>query len=158
MFKGGWMLNRREWLRITTTGAAVTLATGTLPACAAPVIPVTVYKAPSCDCCRKWVEHLRSNGFDATTRDLEDLSEVKATFGVPASLQSCHTASVGSYAVEGHVPADAIKRMLREKPKIAGLAVPGMPVGSPGMEGGTPEHYDVVAFEQGGKTSVYARY
>ena len=152
------MVSRREWLRMTAAGAAAALATGTLPAYAASVIPITVYKDPSCGCCRKWVEHLRTSGFDVTTRDLDDLSEVKTTFGVPKELQSCHTATVGSYAVEGHVPANTIKRMLREKPKIAGLAVPGMPVGSPGMEGGTPEHYDVIAFEEGGKASVYAKY
>ena len=154
------MLSRREWIRITTAGAAVALATGALPTYSAPVISITVYKSPSCGCCRKWVDHLRTNGFDVTTRDLEDedLSEVKATFGVPSTLTSCHTATVGSYVVEGHVPAAEIKRMLRQKPKIAGLAVPGMPPGSPGMEGGTPQHYDVIAFERAGSTRVYARY
>ena len=152
------MLSRREWIRITTAGAAAVLATGALPAFSASVISITVYKSPSCGCCRKWVEHLRTNGFDVSTRDLDDLSEVKATFGVPQKLQSCHTATVGSYVVEGHVPADSIKRMLRERPKIAGLAVPGMPQGSPGMEGGTPEHYDVIAFERAGRTRLYAKY
>jgi hypothetical protein len=152
------MVSRRDWLRITATGAAVTLAAGPMTAYAALVTPITVYKSPSCDCCRKWVEHLRNNGFEVTTRDLEDLKEVKDTFGVPTTLRSCHTATIGSYAVEGHVPAEVIKRMVRERPKIAGLAVPGMPVGSPGMEGGTPERYDVVAFDRAGKTHVYARY
>lgn len=151
------MVTRREWLRVALGGAAVAVATGTVPAFAAAPTAITVYKTPTCGCCKKWVEHLRANGFAPTTRDMPDLSEVKATFGVPAALQSCHTATVGSYVIEGHVPADLIHKMLRERPKIAGLAVPGMPMGSPGMEGGTPEHYDVVAFERSGKTRVYAR-
>lgn len=150
------MVTRREWLRIAIGGAAVAVATGSVPALAEAPTPITVYKSPSCGCCAKWVEHLRANGFAPTVRDMEDLSEVKATFGVPSALQSCHTASVGQYVIEGHVPADLIRRMLRERPKIAGLAVPGMVTGSPGMEGGRAEPYDVVAFDRAGHTSVYA--
>jgi Predicted metal-binding protein len=119
--------------------------------------PITVYKDPSCGCCTKWIDHLRAHGFAVTARDMDDMDEVKATFGVPGKLQSCHTATLGSYVVEGHVPADVIQKMLKERPKILGLAVPGMPVGSPGMEGGRAQHYDVVAFERNGKTSVYAK-
>ena len=116
-----------------------------------------MYKDPSCGCCTKWIDHLRAHGFAVTARDMDDMDEVKATFGVPGKLQSCHTATLGSYVVEGHVPADVIQKMLKERPRILGLAVPGMPVGSPGMEGGRAQHYDVVAFERNGKTSVYAK-
>ncbi len=149
------MVTRREWLR-AAGGAAVALLAGALPARAGAPTTITVYKTPTCGCCRKWVEHLRGNGFAVTTRDMDDLSEVKATFGVPESLRSCHTATLGAYVIEGHVPADVIKRLLRDRPAIAGLAVPGMPSGSPGMEGGAVEHYDVIAFTREGKTRVYA--
>jgi hypothetical protein len=153
------MISRREWLRTALGGTAVVFVTGAVPAFADAPIAVTVYKSPTCGCCRKWVDHLRANGFAVTTRDMDDLSEVKATFGVPAALQSCHTATLGTYVVEGHVPADVIHTLLRERPKIAGLAVPGMPAGSPGMEmpGGAADHYDVVAFTRDGKTHVYAK-
>lgn len=151
------MVTRREWMRMALGGAAVAVATGSVPAFAEAPTAITVYKSPSCGCCTKWVEYLRANGFAPAVRDMEDLSEVKATFGVPAALQSCHTATVGAYVVEGHVPADLIHRMLRERPKIAGLAVPGMVSGSPGMEGGPAERYDVIAFDRAGHTSVYAK-
>lgn len=120
---------------------------------------MTVYKSPTCGCCVKWVEHLTSNGFDVKTMDVEDVDQVKRTYGVPASAGSCHTGLVNGYVVEGHVPADAISKMLREKPAIAGLAVPGMPAGSPGMEvpGGRKTPYDIIAFDKGGKTTVYDR-
>ena len=152
------MVTRREWLRVALGGTAVAVVTGTVPAFAAAApTPITVYKDPSCGCCTKWIDHLRAHGFAVTARDMDDMDEVKATFGVPGKLQSCHTATLGSYVVEGHVPADVIQKMLKERPKILGLAVPGMPVGSPGMEGGRAQHYDVVAFERNGKTSVYAK-
>ncbi|HEX8718630.1 MAG TPA: DUF411 domain-containing protein [Gemmatimonadaceae bacterium] len=151
------MVSRREWLRMTVSGAMVAAAGGAVPAFAMSPVAITVYKDPSCGCCKKWVEHLRTNGFAVTTRDMNDLSEVKATFGVPRSLQACHTATTGTFVVEGHVPADVIRKMLSERPKIAGIAVPGMPSGSPGMEGGAPDHYDVIAFSKNGATSVYAK-
>jgi len=151
------MVSRREWLRLAVSGAAVAVASGAVPAFAESPTAITVYKDPSCGCCKKWVEHLRANGFAVTTRDMNDLSEVKATFGVPKALQSCHTATTGRYVVEGHVPADLIQKMLREHAKIAGLAVPGMVNGSPGMESGAPDHYDVIAFSKNGATSVYAK-
>jgi hypothetical protein len=152
------MLTRRQWLRLSLTGTAVAVATGAVPAAlAAEPTPITVYKTPTCGCCTKWADHLRANGFKVTTRDMNDLSEVKSTFGVPERLQSCHTATVNGVVVEGHVPADVLKKFLRERPaNMTGLAVPGMPVGSPGMEGGTPERYDIIAFDRNGKTSVYA--
>lgn len=121
--------------------------------------PVTVYKRENCSCCSRWVEHLEENGFDVEASSKSDLTSVKNRAGVPDSLRSCHTAFVGDYVVEGHVPADLIKQMLREQPDIAGLTVPGMPVGSPGMEmeGREPDSYDVIAFTEGDSTRVYAR-
>ncbi len=120
---------------------------------------VTVYKSPTCGCCSKWIDHMRQQGFDVKSMDVEDIGRVKATYGVPAESGSCHTALVRGYVLEGHVPADSVKRLLREKPKVAGLAVPGMPVGSPGMEvpSGQVERYDVISFDKGGKTAVYEK-
>lgn len=118
---------------------------------------VEVYKSPTCGCCAKWVEHLRTATFAPDVHEMPDVSPVKTKAGVPASLQSCHTALVGGYVIEGHVPADVIRQLLREKPKIAGLAVPGMPIGSPGMEQGSRvDPYEVIAFTKDGKTSTYA--
>lgn len=132
---------------------ATALARG--PAAASPTI--VVYKDPACGCCNKWIAHLRSAGFTVVAHDTGDLPGVKGTFGVPFRLESCHTARVGNYTIEGHVPADLIQKLLAEHPAIAGLAVPGMVTGSPGMEGPGAEHYDVVAWDRSGKTSVYAR-
>lgn len=122
---------------------------------AAPVI--AVYKSPTCGCCGNWVEHVKAAGFAVEVHDVDNLSDIKADAGVPATTRSCHTAIVGGYALEGHVPASTIQRLLREKPAIAGLAVPGMPVGSPGMEvpGQPAARYDVVAFKADGATEVY---
>ena len=119
--------------------------------------PMTVYKDPNCGCCTEWVSHVRKAGFVVTVRDTADMSSVKASFGVPSALESCHTARVGAYAIEGHVPADLIQKLLREQPAARGLAVPGMPMGSPGMEQGSQKDaYDVVLFDKAGKTRVYA--
>lgn len=119
-------------------------------------VALVVYKSPTCGCCTAWIEHVERNGFRCTVYNLPDLTETKAAFGVPRALESCHTAQVGGYTVEGHVPADLIQRLLREKPTVRGIAVPGMPIGSPGMEGGRPERYDVLLFDRAGKTRVYA--
>ncbi|MGH7646091.1 MAG: DUF411 domain-containing protein [Gemmatimonadales bacterium] len=102
------------------------------------------------------MDHLKSSGFRVTVHDQDDLTETKATLGVPRSLASCHTAVVDAYVVEGHVPADLVQRLLKERPPVRGLAVPGMPAGSPGMEGGGQDRYDVLAFDREGRTSVYA--
>lgn len=119
---------------------------------------VMVYKSPSCGCCGGWVDHMRANGFTVAVKEHDDLTPVKARLGVPDSLQSCHTAEVGGYVVEGHVPAANIRRLLAERPRARGLAVPGMPAGSPGMEdGGRREAYRVILFGDGGH-SVYARH
>ena len=120
-------------------------------------VSIKVYKTPTCGCCKSWVEHLEQNGFKVEVMDMPDLSSVKAKYGVKPELQACHTAVVGNYVVEGHVPADLILKMINEKPAIAGIAVPGMPMGSPGMEGGTKESYTVLSFDSTGKSSVYAK-
>ena len=117
---------------------------------------VTVYKSPTCGCCAKWVDHLEENGFSVNTVETYDVAEIKARYGVPGDLSSCHTALVDGYVVEGHVPAEEVKRMLSEGAEIAGLAVPGMPMGSPGMEGSRTDSYDVMAFQKDGTRTVYA--
>jgi hypothetical protein len=119
---------------------------------------VTVYKSPSCGCCGAWVTHLRANGFSVAVEDVEDLAAVKQRLGVPAPLQSCHTATVDGYVVEGHVPAVDIRRLLTERPGATGLAVPGMPIGSPGMEqADRREPYVTTLFGPDGQ-SIYARH
>jgi len=117
-----------------------------------------VYKTPTCGCCSKWIEHLEENGFKVDSKDIPDVTPVKRMNGVPAGLASCHTAIIGGYFVEGHVPAEDIQRLLRERPDIAGLAVPRMPIGSPGMEGPNPEAYSVLAVRQDGTTTVFSRH
>ena len=120
---------------------------------------VEVYKTPTCGCCHLWVKHLQENGFTARVTDMEDLSAIKKKYGVPAKATSCHTAVVGGYVIEGHVPAAEVKRLLKEKPAVAGLAVAGMPVGSPGMEvGRTVQPYNVLAFDKAGQLKVYSSY
>jgi hypothetical protein len=119
-------------------------------------IPVQVFKEATCGCCSVWVEHLRRNGFAATSENVADMQTVKDIYKVPAQTRSCHTALVGGYVIEGHVPAAEIHRLLKEKPKVAGLAVPGMPIGSPGMEGPNGRPYDVLTFEKTGKIAVFS--
>lgn len=121
---------------------------------------VQVYKDPTCGCCALWVEHLRKAGFTATVTDVDDMNAVKTRHGVPRQARSCHTAVIGDYVVEGHVPAADVQRLLKQKPAVAGLAVPGMPIGSPGMEvaGMKPQPYDVLAFDKSGKTTVFAEH
>ena len=119
---------------------------------------VTVYKSPTCGCCRDWVQHMKDAGFTVVSVDTSDMNAVKHTHGVSGDIGSCHTALVGGYVLEGHVPAADVKRLLAERPAIVGLAVPGMPVGSPGMEGVYKQKYDVVAFDRTGGRSVFASY
>ena len=116
-----------------------------------------VYKDPNCGCCHKWVEIMRKSGFDVSVKDTADMPSIKARYKVGRDLVSCHTALVGGYVVEGHVPADVIRKLLAGKPKVLGIAVPGMPVGSPGMEGSPKDAYDVLTFDGAGKTTIYAR-
>lgn len=121
--------------------------------------PMVVNKDPSCGCCSGWVEHVRAAGFQAKVVELSNLAPLKARLGVPRDLHSCHTAEIAGYAIEGHVPASAIKRLLAERPTATGLAVPGMPVGSPGMEvpGSPDDRYDVILFGPFGKRT-FARF
>jgi hypothetical protein len=116
---------------------------------------VTVYKDPDCGCCQKWIAYLKQHGFRVNAKDTDKLADINTKLGVPEKLSSCHTAVVNGYIIEGHVPVEDIARLLREKPKVAGLAVPGMPAGAPGMDG-TPVHYQVLAFDHSGKTTVFA--
>lgn len=118
---------------------------------------IEVWKSPTCGCCSGWVEHLRENGLEVVTHDVEDLAPVKRMAGVPEHLQACHTAKIGDYVIEGHVPAGAIERLLAERPAVGGLAVPGMPAGSPGMPSRTPERYHVLTFGDG-EPEVFATF
>jgi len=112
---------------------------------------ILVHKDPDCGCCTGWVRHLRDAGFAVTVEETTDLQPVRKRFGVPADLAACHTAEVDGYVLEGHVPAAAVRRLLEKRPTAIGLAVPGMPAGSPGMEGGVPQRYDVVLFGATGR-------
>ena len=116
-----------------------------------------VYKSPTCGCCAKWVDHLEAAGFEVETRDVSNLSTIKAQYGVERRFSSCHTALIDGYVVEGHVPIEHVERLLEERPDVAGIAVPGMPIGSPGMEGPNPEPYEVLSFDRAGNTSVFAQ-
>jgi hypothetical protein len=156
-------MDRRDFVAALGLGALATAlpaqAAQPKPPAQAQLPPMTVYKSATCGCCKNWVEHARANGFTVRTIDTEDLAGVKKEMGVPAQLQSCHTVVVGNYIVEGHVPAADVKRMLREKTAVRGIAVAGMPIGSPGMEQGPVsgyQRYDVIAFTAAGRVSVFA--
>ncbi len=152
--------SRRDFLRTAATLTAGFASVASLAAVAgaqpAALRAITVYKDPNCGCCKLWVDHIRKAGFVPTVHDTADMTSVKASMGVPESLHSCHTARVGNYTIEGHVPADLITRLLKEKPVAAGLAVGGMPMGSPGMEGSRKDKYDVMLFDKSGKSRVFA--
>ena len=155
-------INRREWFTTTLGmllgGAAVSALRPEVAQAANGPTAITVYKDPSCGCCTKWVTHLSANGFAPAVKDRSDMDALKDSMGVPVALRSCHTAVVGKYVIEGHVPAADVKRLLATTPKgVLGLAAPGMPSGSPGMETpGRADKYDVVAFSAGGKSHVFA--
>lgn len=139
------MISRRNFLG----GVAVTLLIARLNGPAMAQSPhLTVHKDPNCGCCGAWVEHLRANGFEVSVTETAQLNRIKARLRVPNALASCHTAEIEGFVIEGHVPAGSVRKLLALRPNIRGLAVPGMPVGSPGMEveGTPPETYDVVAF------------
>ena len=135
--------------------AACTLPSGLLFAATEPL--VTVHRDPSCGCCSGWVQRLQKAGFPTKVLDSTDLDAVKTRLGVPDDLAACHTAEVSGYVIEGHVPALALHRFLADKPYATGLAVPGMPIGSPGMEGEKPEAYEVILFGPGSRRS-YMRF
>lgn len=148
-------MQRRAFLVLPlalATHAAWSKPDATLP-------PIDVFKTPTCGCCGAWVDHLRENGFTVRVTDVDDTSPARRRAGIPESLGSCHTGFVGGYGIEGHVPAKDIKRLLAEKPDAAGLTVPGMVTGSPGMEmGSRVDPHDVLLVGRDGRTKVYARY
>lgn len=150
------MKTRRSF--VLASGAA--LALGLLPVARAQrALPVVaVYKSPYCGCCGAWVAHMQANGFRVETHDVADVTPIRRRAGVPDALASCHTALVGAYAIEGHVPAADVKRLLGEQGKVRGLAVPGMVAGSPGMEQGPPQHYATIAFDERGASTLYSRH
>jgi hypothetical protein len=119
---------------------------------------MTVWKSPWCGCCGHWVKRMEQAGYSVEVKEVEDLDAVKKMAGVPGELQSCHTARIDGYTIEGHVPAADVERLLSERPKVDGLAVPGMPSGSPGMENGEKDPYDVVTFTRKGETKVFSSY
>ena len=150
-------IDRRDFIAATLAALAVTAPAG---ATAAPV-PVEVWKAPTCGCCKDWIRHLESNGFKVKVHDTGNTA-ARSRLGIPMRLGSCHTALVEGYAIEGHVPAREIRRLLSERPSAIGLAVPGMPIGSPGMDGpayGTrKDPYDVLLVRKDGSTTSYQSY
>jgi len=145
-------MERRRFLEL----AALSLAA--VPVFAATRTRIDVYKTPGCGCCDQWVEHLKENGFAVNVNEVRDTASMRLKARFPARLASCHTAFVDGYAVEGHVPAADIGRLLKERPKAIGLAVPGMPMGSPGMEGARADPYDVLLVRANGGTEVFRSY
>jgi len=143
--------------RAFSGAVAALLLSGAVPALAQRRTPVTIYKSPACGCCGEWVKHMEANGFDVEVRDVVDVTPFRRRSMVPDHLASCHTALIGGYAIEGHVPAADVRRLLRERPRVIGLSVPGMVVGSPGMEQGPPQPYETIAFDERG-SRVFARH
>jgi hypothetical protein len=149
-------VGRTAGLVLASIGGRTLLARGETN----PSTPIVVYKSASCGCCTKWVDHLRASGFAPTVHDEEDMDSVKDTLGVPTGVRSCHTAVLGGYLIEGHVPASDLRSLLAKHPAVAGLAVPGMPSSTPGMAapGAPVEPYEVLTFQADGKTQSYARH
>nr|WP_245479724.1 DUF411 domain-containing protein [Hansschlegelia zhihuaiae] len=148
----------RRTLMSLAAGLGASLVTIGSTSVSASGTSIEVTRSPSCGCCSAWIAHLRRAGFSIEEKLLDDLTPFKARLGVPDDLQSCHTAMVGGYVIEGHVPAQEILRVLAQRPTATGLAVAGMPIGSPGMEtGGPPDRYDVVLFGARGR-QIFARY
>lgn len=147
--------SRRHLLAAAAFLALLPAGAGARP----PAPEVLLYKDPNCGCCQKWAEHMQRSGFRVVARDVPDVHAIKRAHRVPEPLGSCHTALVAGYAIEGHVPAQAVRRLLAERPAgVIGLAVPGMPLGSPGMEAAHSQRYDVLAFDARGGARVYERY
>ena len=131
---------------------------GSTPVLAQSSAVVEVFKSSYCGCCGKWVEHLRQNGFQVNTHDVDDVTAARKKMGMPDRLGSCHTAKIGGYVVEGHVPATDIQRLLKEKPRALGLAVPAMPQGSPGMDSAKPMPYQTLLVRTDGTTQVFTQH
>jgi hypothetical protein len=158
------MLSRREFV-VQMTGLMVTGGSAghlgaQLALAGVRLIPITIYKSSTCGCCTKWVDYLRASGFATTVHDENDMDRIKDQLGVPKAVRSCHTAVVEKYLIEGHVPAADIQRLLADRPRVMGLAVPGMPPRTPGMAG--PEDsiadFEVIAFQAKGAPKTFARY
>lgn len=147
-------MNRKQFLQM----AAAAIPFGAAVALRAAATHIQVYKTPTCGCCGNWVKHLQQNGFEVSVQDVPDTTPYRKKYGVPEELMSCHTGIVEGYALEGHVPAAEVQRMLRERPKARGLAVPGMPMGSPGMEAARTQPYSVMLIGANGKATVYQSY
>lgn len=162
--KGKHATEKSTFLMGVGIGAIVLLGLGfvwwTWMAEAFQAVEIMVYKSPSCQCCGQWVEHLEKNCFRVTVENVNDMHQVKKRLGVPDHLSSCHTGLMGSYVVEGHVPASDLQRLFREKPSVKGMTVPGMPIGSPGMEipGDPPDRYDVLTYTQDGQTRIFSQH
>jgi hypothetical protein len=158
------MIDRRAFVirvsGLVAAGVACGRTATPVAGSSAKATPIAIYKSSSCECCAKWVDHVRANGFVPAVHDEEDMDAIKAQLGVPVAVRSCHTALVGKYLIEGHVPASDIKRLAVERPRVAGLAVPGMPSGMPGMAepGAKIAGFEVVAFQLDGNTKTFARY
>jgi len=161
------MLTRKSLLSLSAilvTGGITTAFSGIVNAnpsnnLTPETLQITSYRSPNCGCCHGWIEHLKAEGFTVKDNVTENLETIKAENNVPQNLTACHTAVINGYVVEGHIPASDIKRLLREKPDVAGIAVPGMPIGSPGMESGNiKEPYTVFTFTEEGETQVYQEY
>lgn len=151
-------VNRRQFL---ASGAltALGLLTATRVANAWPAkLSMVVYKSPSCGCCSKWIEHIEANGIAVEVKDMDDLSAIKQQYKVTSALQSCHTAVIEGYVIEGHVPASDIKRLLAAKPKVVGLTIPGMPQSAPGMDLTPFRPYEVLSFDAKGSARVFAKH
>ena len=145
------MFNRLRLLAAAATLVVPALASAALPA-------IEVFKSATCGCCEEWVKHLKANGMTVKVSDVASPADYRQKFGISEDLGSCHTAKIGKYAIEGHVPASDIKRLLASGVKARGLAVPGMPAGSPGMETGRTDAYDVLLIKPDGRTAVYKHY
>ncbi|MEM8531165.1 MAG: DUF411 domain-containing protein [Chloroflexota bacterium] len=152
------------------TGTIALLAGILITACAAPANEhantsqttqaMIVYKSPTCGCCSDWVRYAEEHGYTVTVKEMQDMTPIKAEHSIPPTMQSCHTTLIDGYVIEGHVPIEDVERLLTERPNVAGIAVPGMPVGSPGMEvaGTEPQPFDVMVFDTDGSTEVFSRY
>ena len=153
--------SRRHALRLLAAGSAAALSTPLWARPAASPIPLQVWKDPSCGCCKVWIAHMQANGLRVTSHDSGNTT-MRARLGLASKFGSCHTAVVGGYVIEGHVHADDVKRLLRDKPKALGLAVPGMPIGSPGMGGpvygGRRDRYDTLLVQRDGSSQVFRRH
>ena len=150
-------MNMKKLLAAVLVFAGVVLVVSFRPGDSEQGTAIQVYRSPDCRCCAKWITHMEAAGFKVTVEDVTDMAGVRRRIGVPPDISSCHTAVAGEYVVEGHVPAWVVTRFLKEKPQVAGISVPGMPIGSPGMEGPNPRPYEVIAFDGKGNRTVFER-